>query len=97
MSLDFNLDRTNPVALYQQIAEHLKARISDGRLPAGARLPTVRQLASDLGVTRLTVQNAYAELQMAGWVEATVVPVDSTTGDLAPVFAYCSATAVAKG
>lgn len=72
MSLDFNLDRANPVALYQQIAEHLKARISDGRLPAGARLPTVRQLASDLGVTRLTVQNAYAELQTAGWTESTV-------------------------
>ena len=72
MSLDFQLDRTNPVALYQQITEHLKARISDGRLPAGSRLPTVRQLAADLGVTRLTIQNAYAELQTAGWVEATV-------------------------
>jgi DNA-binding transcriptional MocR family regulator len=72
MSLDFQLDRTNPVALYQQISEHLKAKISDGRLPAGARLPTVRQLASDLGVTRLTVQNAYAELQTAGWIESTV-------------------------
>jgi DNA-binding transcriptional MocR family regulator len=72
VSLDFQLDRTNPVALYQQISEHLKARISDGRLPAGARLPTVRQLASDLGVTRLTIQNAYAELQAAGWIESTV-------------------------
>lgn len=72
MSLDFQVDRTSSVALYQQIIEHLKARISDGRLPAGARLPTVRQLASDLGVTRLTVQNAYAELQAAGWIESTV-------------------------
>src|SRR4051812_36093488 len=42
LSLDFHLDRANPVALYQQISEHLKARISDGRLPAGAKLPTVR-------------------------------------------------------
>lgn len=72
MSLDFQLDRANPVALYQQITEHLKARISDGRLPAGSRLPTVRQLAADLGVTRLTIQNAYAELQTAGWIESTV-------------------------
>ena len=72
MSLDFQLDRTNPVALYQQITEHLKTRISEGRLPAGSRLPTVRQLAADLGVTRLTIQNAYAELQTAGWIESTV-------------------------
>jgi DNA-binding transcriptional regulator YhcF (GntR family) len=72
VSLDFQLDRANPIALYQQISEHLKARISDGRLPAGARLPTVRQLAADLGVTRLTIQNAYTELQSAGWIESTV-------------------------
>lgn len=72
MSLDLKLDRAARMALYQQIAEQLKAHISDGRLPAGARLPTVRQLASDLGVTRLTVQNAYTELQSAGWVESTV-------------------------
>jgi DNA-binding transcriptional MocR family regulator len=72
VSLDFQLDRANPVALYQQISEQLKARISDGRLPAGSRLPTVRQLAEDLGVTRLTIQNAYAELQTAGWIESTV-------------------------
>jgi DNA-binding transcriptional MocR family regulator len=72
VSLDFQLDRSNPVALYQQIIEHFKARIADGRLPAGARLPTVRQLASELGVTRLTIQNAYAELQAAGWIESTV-------------------------
>lgn len=72
MSLDFHLDRTNPVALYQQISEHLKARISDGRMPAGSKLPTVRQLALELGVTRLTIQNAYAELQSAGWIESTV-------------------------
>jgi DNA-binding transcriptional MocR family regulator len=72
VSLDFHLDRESSIALYQQITEHFKERISDGRLPAGARLPTVRQLATDLGVTRLTVQNAYAELQTAGWIESTV-------------------------
>ena len=72
MPLDLTLDRQGKVALYRQIAEQIKTRICDGRLLAGTRLPTVRQLATDAGVTRLTVQNAYGELQSAGWVEATV-------------------------
>jgi DNA-binding transcriptional MocR family regulator len=70
--LDLQIDRSQPVALYQQIVEQIKDRVADGRFPAGARLPTVRQLASDLGVTRLTVQSAYSDLQAAGWVESTV-------------------------
>ena len=72
MTLDLVLDREGDAALYRQIAEQIKDRISDGRLPAGTRLPTVRQLAADVGVTRLTIQNAYGELQSGGWVEATV-------------------------
>ena len=72
MSLDLFVDRDHSAALYQQIVEQIKDRIGDGRLPAGARLPTVRQMAADLGVTRLTVQSAYSDLQSAGWVEATV-------------------------
>lgn len=72
MPFDLQIDRERGPALYQQIAEDVKARISDGRLPAGTQLPTVRQLATDLGVTRLTVQHAYGELQAEGWIEATV-------------------------
>lgn len=66
------LDRTSRAPLYRQIGEQIKEAIAEGRLPAGAQLPTVRQLAATLGVTRLTVQTAYAELQSGGWLEATV-------------------------
>ncbi len=72
MSTTLTLDRTSGLALYRQIAEQIKNQIADGRLPAGARLPTVRQLAETAGVSRLTVQNAYGELQSGGWIEATV-------------------------
>jgi len=66
------LDRQGNQPLYQQIAEQIRIQISDGRMPNGTRLPTVRQLAHTLGVTRLTVHSAYSELQAGGWVEATV-------------------------
>ncbi len=70
--LDININRARKQALYMQIAEQVKEQISDGRLPANTRLPTVRQFATQLGVTRLTIQNAYGELQADGWIEATV-------------------------
>jgi DNA-binding transcriptional MocR family regulator len=66
------LDRANQIALYQQITEQITAQIRARQLPPGAQLPTIRHLASELGVTRVTVQNAYDELQSLGWIEATV-------------------------
>jgi DNA-binding transcriptional MocR family regulator len=72
MTLSIAVDRTAASPIYQQIAEQIKEQICAGHLPAATRLPTVRSLAGQLAVTRLTVQNAYAELQSGGWIEATV-------------------------
>ena len=56
--------------LYAQIIETLQREISDGTLPVGTRLPSSRQLARDLHVSRITVLTAYAELEAAGAIEA---------------------------
>lgn len=70
--MQFELDRGSREPLYRQLAASVQQRIRSGALPPRTRLPTVRQLASQLGVTRLTVHSAYAELQAGGWLEATV-------------------------
>src|SRR5258708_32753743 len=66
------IDRQSKSPIYRQIAEQIRLQISDGRMPIGTRLPTVRELASILSVTRLTVQNAYRDLQTGGWIESLV-------------------------
>ena len=53
---------------YQQIVDQLRAVIERGQLLPETVLPTVRQLAGDLGVAPNTVVRAYAELQDAGWI-----------------------------
>ncbi|WP_161977791.1 GntR family transcriptional regulator [Dictyobacter kobayashii] len=58
--------------MYQQLVEQIREYIRSGALLAGARLPTVRQLASEHGLTRLTVHTAYAELQAEGLIESVV-------------------------
>jgi DNA-binding transcriptional MocR family regulator len=70
--MHIELDRGNREPLYRQLAASVQQRIRSGALPPRTRLPTVRQLAQQLGVTRLTVHSAYAKLQAEGWIEATV-------------------------
>src|SRR5579863_5232237 len=53
---------------YQQIFEQIRAAIERGALAGDAALPTVRQLAGDLGVAPNTVARAYADLAGAGWL-----------------------------
>ena len=49
--------------LYQQLEEQLQRLVQDGTLPAGTVLPAERQLAENLGVSRVTVQRAYSALR----------------------------------
>jgi DNA-binding transcriptional regulator YhcF (GntR family) len=53
---------------YQQVAAQIQAAIERGELLPEAPLPTVRQLAGDLGLAPNTVARAYGELQSEGWL-----------------------------
>lgn len=80
-----SIDTTSSVAPSEQLRSRLAAAIGAGSLAAGARLPTVRALAADLGLAVNTVAKAYRALESAGLIEThgragTVV---SATGDAA--------------
>ncbi|WP_200303961.1 GntR family transcriptional regulator [Streptomyces adelaidensis] len=59
------VDTASQVPPYEQIRAQLAALIVTGRLTEGERLPTVRQLATDLGLAPGTVARAYRELEAA--------------------------------
>ncbi len=58
--------REGGIPAYLQIADQIKHLIAAGRLQPGEQLPTIRQLAVDLGVNRNTVARAYKELSGEG-------------------------------
>ena len=62
------LDRDADEPLFHQIENWLRDAIVSGGLPPSTRLPSSRALASDLGVSRITVANAYAELDRDGLI-----------------------------
>ena len=63
------IDLTSRVPVYEQIANGLRAELVAGGFVAGAKLPTVRTLALDLGVHHTTVAEAYRALAAEGWLE----------------------------
>ena len=62
------VDSSLEVPPYQQVAEQVRAAIERGELQPDSALPTVRQLAGDLGIAPNTVARAYSELQSEGWL-----------------------------
>ena len=60
------IDEQDARPIYRQVADAIKALIARGDLKEGAALPSVRQLAADLGVNLNTVATAYRELQAEG-------------------------------
>lgn len=61
--------RPNPelaVPLFEQLRRRILALVDDGSLGVGAKLPSVRALAGELGVAPHTVARAYRELEEAG-------------------------------
>jgi len=65
--LDLHLD-LGPGGPGHALETALREAVRSGRLPAGARLPGSRSLAADLGISRGTVVQVYAQLMAEGWL-----------------------------
>jgi GntR family transcriptional regulator/MocR family aminotransferase len=66
------LDARRPLPLARQLYDELRAAVRDGRVAAGARLPSTRDLAAALGLSRNTVLAAYEQLAAEGYVVGRV-------------------------
>jgi len=62
------VDPADARPIYRQIADEIKALIARGALREGEPLPSVRQVAADLGVNLNTIATAYRELQEEGLI-----------------------------
>ncbi|ARQ71498.1 GntR family transcriptional regulator [Streptomyces marincola] len=63
------IDPQAQAAPYEQLRAQIAEQARDGRLPVGHRLPTVRGLASELGLAANTVAKAYRALEADGVIE----------------------------
>jgi GntR family transcriptional regulator len=91
----FVLSHADGRPMYLQIIEQIRQRIAVGDWPAGEQLPSIRQLATDLGVSVITVKRAYFELEREG-VIATQHGKGSVVADGADVGARIHEQDLAK-
>ncbi len=57
------IDPDGPIAPFEQVRAQIAAMVANGELMPAQKLPTVRQLAADLGLAPNTVARAYRELE----------------------------------
>ena len=69
------IDMAGGIPIYQQIRNQIVYGVATGLLEMGEQLPTVRQLAADIGVNPMTVSKAYGLLKDEG-----VILIDSRHG-----------------
>ncbi|MBA8816165.1 DNA-binding transcriptional regulator YhcF (GntR family) [Microbacterium halimionae] len=63
------VDHRSPLPPFEQLRAQLLDAVAEGELAPGARLPTVRRFAEELGIAAGTVARAYRELEASGVVE----------------------------
>jgi|ERR1700736_2789146 GntR family transcriptional regulator len=68
----FTVDPHTGVPIYLQLIEQVKRSVALGVLAPGERLPTVKQLATDLTINPNTVARAYRDLERDGVIETSV-------------------------
>lgn len=56
------------VPIYEQIYRQISSQIISGKLEAGACLPSIRAVANELGISIITVKNAYEKLEWNGFI-----------------------------
>lgn len=66
--LTYSLDKKGTESLYMYLYECMKQDILAGALKPGEKLPSKRSFAKNLGVSNITVENAYGQLQAEGYI-----------------------------
>ncbi|MCL6627300.1 MAG: GntR family transcriptional regulator, partial [Alicyclobacillus shizuokensis] len=69
MPMWLRVDARSSVPMYQQIVDEVKARVAQGLLKPGDRLPSVRELAGMLTINHNTIAKAYQELERQRVIE----------------------------
>ena len=66
--LDYNLEQRGEASLYEYVYQQIRDDIVAGRIAAGEHLPSKRAFASHLGISVITIENAYSQLLAEGYI-----------------------------
>lgn len=70
MFLDIKHDEKDGRPMYVRLCDEIRNAVTYGEIESGEKLPSIRKLSSELGVSRTTVELAYAQLAVEGFIES---------------------------
>ncbi len=68
--MEIHIDKTDSTPIYQQIYQYVRNGVHSGSIVAGTKLPSIRKLAASLDISCNTVDSAYKQLCVEGYVTA---------------------------
>ena len=68
--LTYDLDKRGNKTMYEYLYELIKEDIADGKLKADEKLPSKRGLSQNLQISVKTVENAYEQLLLEGYIRS---------------------------
>ena len=77
-----HLDYRDARPLYSQIIDGFREQIAAGILTPGEKLPSVRDLAAELAINPNTIQRAYRQLELEGWIVSMQGKGNFVSGEL---------------
>ena len=66
--LTYTMNEKNKIPLYEQLYRNIKTDIINGKIKSGEKLPSKRVLCTHLGISKVTVEHAYAQLADEGYI-----------------------------
>ena len=66
--LDYNLENRGEASLYEYVYQQIRDDIVAGSIAAGEHLPSKRAFANHLGISVITIENAYSQLLAEGYI-----------------------------
>lgn len=70
IELVFCIDLNSKEAIYLQLYNYLKTEIKSGKIEQGTKLPSIRVLSKYLELSKITIENAYQQLEIEGYIES---------------------------
>ena len=83
--MEIVIDTSDSVPVFAQLIDQIKKAVLSGELSSGAALPSIRQLANDMGLNHNTVAKAYRLLERDAVIEPKDIAVRSSTRTPRPI------------
>ncbi len=59
---------SNPDPMHRQVTDQVKDAIARGTLKAGEKLPSIREMSRELGISPITVKRSYRDIEQEGYI-----------------------------